>query len=61
LAQSEDDFGSKFGQKTFQCTNLNPIVGLVIPFMEKLDWIGLDWVAFLIDPSRQRNSNVARP
>jgi len=35
---------------------LNPIVGLVIPFMEKLDWVG-----FLIDPSRKSNSGIARP
>jgi len=57
------DFGSKFGQKTFQCTNFesncwscNPIHGKI-----GLDWIGLGWVGFLIDPSRQRNSNIARP
>jgi hypothetical protein len=39
-------------KRLFNVQILNPIVGLVIPFMEKLHRIGLDWVGFLIDPSR---------
>jgi hypothetical protein len=31
-------------------------VGLVIPFMEKFDWIG-----FLNDPSRKSNFGITRP